>query len=104
MKNYFGFMLLLSVMLLMSCGGNDLASCTAQSFNERVNETIQELNSKIQTYAQDPTPEKCNDYKEAANKYLDAVEGFRGCAGISQTDYELALSNARDAVSGIMCN
>ena len=102
MKKYF-VLLLFSGFMMTSCGDDDPKDCTAAQFNSEVNATITALNTAAQTWANDPTSENCNKYKDAANDYLDAVESFDGCAGLNQADFESALNQARDAVAAIAC-
>jgi hypothetical protein len=104
MKYFFGLVFFLLVGLFSSCGGDDISDCTAAGFNEKVNATINDLNAAGTKWANDPTESNCKDYKKAADKYLDAVEDFDGCADISQADYDQALDNARAAVASITCN
>ena len=101
MKHIF-FTLLVSVCLLsISCGGDDAADCTSQSFSSEVNSAIDKVNTTGQAWATDPTSANCNAFINAANDYLDVVEGLDGCAGISQTDYDQAINSARAAINSL---
>lgn len=55
-------------------------------------------------YATDPTPANCQAYKDAANDYIDALEGVRSCVLASQlTAYNASIQQARDAIAAISC-
>jgi len=95
--------IVLTTLLLASCGGDDLADCTASSFNERINTEISALNNAITAFNGDNSEANCNAVKDAAQSYLDAVEDFDGCAGITQADYDQSLTAAREAVNAINC-
>ena len=91
-----------ALILTASCGDdNDPADCTSASFNQEVNAAINDVNAAGQAYANDPSTDNCNAFKDAANDYLDVVEDLDGCAGISAADYDQALDAARAAVNSI---
>ena len=89
--------------LLGACGSDGGADCTAQQFSNEVNDAIDDVNAAGQVYANDPTTGNCNAFKNAANNYLNVVEDFDGCAGISQAEYNQAVDAARAAVNSIPC-
>jgi len=83
----------------ISCGDDDPVDCTANQFTTEVNAAITDLNAAASAWANDPTNTTlCNSYVDAANGYLDAVEGFDGCGAISQADYQAQIDQARDAL------
>lgn len=101
MKNSFFLILLLAAFLGISCGGDDAADCTQTQFNNEVNAAINNLNAAGQAYVNDQSSSNCNNFKDAANDYLDAVQRFEGCGVISQADYNQQVQAARDAINSI---
>lgn len=100
-KLLLGF-ILISVFTFISCG-DDGADCTSQQFTNEVNAAIDKVNAAGTTWANDPTSANCQAFKDAANDYVNAVEGFDSCAGISQSEYDQAVQAARAAVNSIAC-
>lgn len=86
---------------ISSCGDDDPADCTAQSFNTAQNAALDDVNNAGAVWANDPTQSNCDKLKDAANDYIDAIEDLEGCAGISNADYQAALQAARDVANGI---
>lgn len=55
-------------------------------------------------YSSDPTTANCNNYKNAAKDYLNALEGVRGCvAGVSQAEFNEAIAEAKKEVDEADC-
>ena len=101
-KLLFGFFFL-SVLSMMSCG-DDGSDCTSQQFTSEVNAAIDVVNAAAATWASDPSSDNCQAFKDAANDYVDVVEGFDTCAGISQSEYDQAVQAARAAVDSLPCS
>jgi hypothetical protein len=56
-------------------------------------------------YSSDPSPANCTSYKNAANNYLNALEGVRGCvAGVSQAEFNEAINEAKNEVDETDCS
>lgn len=88
-----------------SCGKDDGAGCSSAWASEVADE-VDALTDASQAYALDPTTAKCNAYKDAAQDYVDALESFRGCSGLtgaSRTDWENAVNSAQASVNAISC-
>ena len=98
-------MTILTVCLFIGagCGGDDV-SCTVDEFNSEVAAAVNDLNTAGQTWANDPSTDNCNKWRDAANDYLDAVEKFEGCDVFDQAQYQQAVDLARDAVNSVTCN
>lgn len=102
MKNSFFLILLFAGFLGVACGGDDASDCTQAQFSTEVNAAINNLNVAGNAYANDPTNTTlCNNFKDAANGYLDAVQKFEGCGVIAQSDYDAQIQAARDAINSI---
>lgn len=101
MKKYIFSALLATGLLFASCG-DDASDCTQSEFTNELNSAISALNTAGAAWASDPTNSNlCDNYVDAANNYLDAVEGFKGCDVISQSDYEQQIDAARDAINSL---
>lgn len=101
MKKFISISILALALAFVSCG-DDGADCTSQQFSNEVNAAINDLNAAGSAWANDPgNTTLCNAYVDAANDYLDVVEGFDNCAGISQTDYQSQVDAARAALNGL---
>lgn len=60
---------------------------------------INETNALVaagQAYEDDPTEANCNNYKAAAEDYLNALKGVATCVpGASKADYDQAVAEAK---------
>ncbi|PHN01787.1 hypothetical protein [Flavilitoribacter nigricans] len=62
------------------------------------------LSNAAQAYAQDPTTENCNTYKDAYQDYLDAAEDIDFCVpAADQAAYDAAIEDARDSLDDLQC-
>ena len=99
MKNTIIAILFASIFVMISCG-DDAADCTVQSYNSEVQSGIANINAAIQALNSDPTNSGlCDDFVDAANDFLDAMENFEGCDVIPQADYQVQLDQARQIVN-----
>jgi len=56
-------------------------------------------------YSTDPSPANCASYKSAAQSYLNALEGVRGCvAGVSKAEFNQAIDEAKKDIDEADCN
>lgn len=98
----FLFPALLAICLLFFSCGDDASDCTEAQFTSEVNSAINALNAAGTAWGNDPSNSGlCNDYIDAANDYLSAIEGFKGCGVISQSDYDQQIQSARDAINSL---
>ena len=99
MKKILTFSILALSLSFISCGDDDPVDCTVNQFTTEVNAAIVDLNAAASAWVNDPTNTAlCNSYVDAANGYLDAVQGFDGCGAISQADYQAQINAAREAL------
>jgi len=89
---------------MTSCGDDEPEiDCTSNNFVNTINALINDLNTAVTTYNNDPSSANCQALKDAANDYLDGVEAFDDCADLDQTQIDAQLQQARDAVDMINC-
>ena len=89
--------------LFIACGDDNGVDCTSQEFNGIINNEVQAVNDAGNAWALDPTQANCDAFKQAAQDYIDAIEDFGSCNGISQTEYDQAVQAARAAADAIPC-
>ena len=99
----------LSIIVLSSCVkkdpladrcGNNWAPAT------ELEKEINDLNNATMTYAQNPTNENCEAYKEAYLDYIDAIRDWEDCyiyVGLKD-EFEQSIDQLEEAVQGIDCN
>lgn len=80
------------------CGSNWNAAVALE-------DEINGLNSAAATYANDPTTENCEKYRQAILDYLDAVRGYEDCyIAIGQRDeFNKAVSDSEEQARNITC-
>ena len=88
---------------LISCGGDDVQDCNSSTFMTEVSDEIDLVNQAAAAFANDPSQTNCDAFKAAAQNYLDAVEGFSDCDGLTQAEFDQALEAARQSVNSIPC-
>ena len=97
------YILVIGLVFITSCS-SDSVDCDVNSFNSDIQARVNDVNAAGTTYANDPTEENCNTFKDAANAYLDAVQGYSNCDQFDQVQYDAAVQGARDAVNQVPCN
>ena len=63
------------------------------------------VNNAASVYAMDPTVQNCEAYKVAAQEYVDALESWDNCAGITgqRVQWQASVDAARVSVDAIEC-
>jgi hypothetical protein len=102
-------LLLFAVLFIAACSNDDPAptpnNCTSEAFGMAFNEAIMELGDAAAAFGADPTQANCDAWRDAANNYLDVVQGFETCSVVNNTqEYRDALAAARDEVNNFTCN
>ena len=101
----YSFLFFLSLIFLISCGDDDPVECDINDVNSTIAQEVDDLNAAAMVWANDPTSDNCNAWKDAAQDYLDTVEDFGDtCNNLSQSDFDAALAGAREALNSISCN
>ena len=92
--------------MICACGGDDegINGCDINEVNEALEDEVAALDAAGLVYANDPTTANCNAWKSAANIYLDEVEGFQTCDGLSQSEFNQIIEAAQAALDLIPCN
>ena len=104
MSKIFYFFLFAICLVTTSCGDDEPdVDCTSNNFVTVINALVNDVNSAVATYNNDPTSENCEALKQAARDYLDGVEDFSDCTELDQTQFNDQLQQARDAVDTINC-
>jgi len=102
------YFLILSTFLLaglVSCNNkkDDVVNCSAAWGTDLQDELTAVSNTGV-AYATNPTAANCDAYKAAYQAYIDALEPYGNCAelnGQNRTDWEKALQEARDSLTGL---
>ncbi len=92
--------------IVCACGGDDdgINGCDINEVNAALEDEIAALDAAGLVYANDPTTANCNAWKSAANDYLDEIEGFQSCDGLSQSEFNQIVQGAQAALDAIPCN
>lgn len=108
LKTLFYFMAFISVGLI-ACGDDDddgNVDCNSSfSIQAELQDEIDAFTDAAFAYGNNPTPENCEAYKDAAADYLEAAEALQDCANqVGQgQEYQQALQAAQDSVDSIQC-
>lgn len=98
---------LFSVVLLVSCGGNSLEEKCGPNWSPatELEQEINDLNAALLAYSQNPTTETCEGYKEAYLDYLDALRDWEDCYiySFSRDDFNQAIDDAEEAINNTEC-
>jgi len=71
-----------------------------------VQDEVSAMSAAAQTYAQNQTVENCNNYKTAAQAYINALEPYNNCAALSGTnkqEWQAAIESARQSINEMDC-
>ncbi|MTB49766.1 hypothetical protein [Lewinella sp. W8] len=101
--------LLFAAIFVAACGDDDDPvtpnNCTSAAFSTALSDAVMALSDAAVAYGNDPTQANCDAWRQEANDYLDAVEGFETCAAVTSTqEYQDALAQARQEVNNFSCN
>ncbi|MBY5959978.1 hypothetical protein KUV50_17640 [Membranicola marinus] len=101
------FILLCAVCWLSACSKTSTnTDCHAGfSLHQVTSAEVEKYSNAAADYAQDPTPETCNRYKDAMSSYIDVLEIYEKCAleyG-SIEDWRSFINSARTALSDLDC-
>ena len=105
MKNFLLLsLILLSVSIVSSCGGEDI-DCTNPNINQEWADEFQAALDAGTAYATDPTSENCNAYRDALQDYLDVVKDYEECADTpeEQQDFDEAVQEAQGVINTLSC-
>lgn len=111
MKNklLFIFLLFLGTAVFVGCNDddNDLndGPCSV-AWAVSVQDEASALANASQAYGQNATVQNCNNYKAAAQAYLDALEPYNNCTeltGTNKQDWQAAINAARESINNLNC-
>ncbi len=97
---------LLFVGLLYSCGGDDAVDCMdTTALVNQVNTAVDISNDAATAYNNDPSDANCNNFKDALDDLIDALESFEDCANQTGQGQQVAndITQSRDARSQLPC-
>jgi hypothetical protein len=90
-KTIFSFTLL-ATFALASCGGKDNSCSTS-----KISDAAEKVSDAGIAYTSDPTnTQKCQDYKDAVDDYLETVDG---CPDVSQEQ----IDAVKQGIAGLNC-
>ena len=106
--SYLFGLLLFALLSLPSCNKDDdgsQAGCNSIAFNERFADEVTNVSNASAAYSMDPSSTNCQNFKNAYNAYIDALETYEACAiTLNQTvEWNQALDGARTSVNSIVC-
>ena len=95
------------LLLFTSCSSNDgliNTSCGNGTWLESVQTELNTWVNAIQTYSADPSPANCQNYKSAAQAYINELNNIKDCVpSISLLDFEDALEEALVELNALHC-
>ncbi|MEM6698245.1 MAG: hypothetical protein AAF806_02770 [Bacteroidota bacterium] len=102
-------LLLVFVSTLFACEkGKEALSCAIGNFDLATELTTElaALNEAAFKYGEDPSPENCLAYKEAANFYLESAVELKDCASlVGQEDlYNMAIEETEADLEELECD
>ena len=102
-------LILLSVVAFTtSCGKKESTAAGAVGCNyqwyERISDELAAYTQAASAYASDPTPAKCEAYRQALLDYLDAAEDVEACVPTASfSQYQQAIDQARAEANALQC-
>lgn len=92
----------------ISCSKNNPLNplgCGSGTWAIQVSDEAAAWASAASDFSSDPTTANCQTYKNAANDYLNALDGVRACvAGVSQAEFNEAIAEAKQDVDEADCS
>ncbi len=107
---FFLFFLAMGFMIV-ACGSDDPddgnVDCNnANSVNAEIRDELEAFNAAVSAWINDPSNTAlCNDYRDAALDYLDALKALEDCAddaGVG-ADWRLNIDSAEQALADLNC-
>jgi hypothetical protein len=96
---------LVALVSIVACGGDDVDCSDPNAVTTEYNAEIQKLNTASTAFGNDPqNSDRCNDYKNALNDFIDFSESISDCTELQQANIQTQLDEARTAVNSISCN
>lgn len=95
--------------LFIGCGNNNssnpLGGCNGAAWGQEVSDELTNASEASSAYANDPTVEKCEIYKDALRDYYNALEGVSAACipQASEQEYQEALAEAETSIDEIDC-
>ncbi|MEM8524562.1 MAG: hypothetical protein AAGG68_07955 [Bacteroidota bacterium] len=88
--------------------GKEALNCAIQNFDlaTALSTELVALNEAAFKYSDDPSPENCKAYKEAANFYLESATELQDCAKlVGQEDlYNTAIEETEEDLAELDCD
>ena len=87
------------------CKKDDDDPVGCNNWANEVNAEATAWNNAANAWALDPTPAKCQAYKDAGQDYVDALNSKADCATISgqQAELQAAINALQSAIDAIQC-
>ena len=104
MKHLLFILSCFAFLIITSCGGSDAGSCDINDFNSDVADELAAVDATGMVWALDPTSANCTAWKSAALAYINAVEDFGVCDGLSTAEFDQALLASSAILDAIPCN
>lgn len=105
MKKLICLLFLFSGVLGFSSCGDDV-DCSGANFEQELESELNAVISASVAYVLDPTDSgACNAYKDAIEKYIDALKPYRDCASNAQeeAEFDASLEEAEQELNDVDC-
>lgn len=96
---------MLTSFAISSCGGDDVDCSGGFNFSQEFSNEFQNISTAAAAYGTDPSTSNCNAYKDAWNKYGDAIRPFGDCAITPEekADFNEALDQVIESINQLNC-
>ena len=104
MKNLF-FLALVAISMSFASCGDDVDCNDEAAFQAEIETELDALITTAFAYAFNPTDsDLCNDYKDAINAYIKAIEPYRDCfSGAEKEEFDTDLAETEAALDDLDC-
>lgn len=111
MKSYLNLSLsLLLLTLIVGCKKDHTTKLSAgacagySNWSMEIQDEAMQLSNAAAAYGQNPTPENCQNYKDAAEAYIKALQDLKNCVPAAQKSaYQQSLDEAIQNLNDLNC-
>jgi hypothetical protein len=105
MKIFNLLLILFTISLLSSCGGDDVDCSDPQGLTDQLNQEIQRIESALDAFVADPeNSDKCTNYKDALNDLIDFSEDLLDCTDLNTSAIQSNIDISRQNLDNLTCN
>lgn len=101
-KSLFSAMIMASLLFIACKKDDDPVGC---NYAQEVQDELNALNAAATAYGNDPTPAKCQAYKDSFQAYLNELQDHIECAALAgqQNELQQSINAAQASLDALQC-